>query len=153
MPTCVQEMSDSTDIVKPNRSFTAGAIIAAMLLLSMSLWTVVPLGWIWIGSQLSKTQFPSVGPYMLVLGGIIITIVALAWVLGRLNHLYIRVTGTSTVRAARASWLKSLRDSEGPNEGPTVIETVIVASAMFAIAALAIWFLLIAGSPLPNGSP
>ncbi len=146
-------MNDSTNIVKPNRSFAAGAIIATMLLLSMSLWTVVPFGWIWIGSQLSKTQFPSAGPYMLVLGGIILTIVILAWVLGRLNNLYIKVTGTTTVRAPRAPWLKSLRDSEGSNEGPTVIETVIVASAMLALVALAVWFLLLAGSPLPSGSP
>ena len=88
-------------------------VVLAMLVAALSLWTAIPLTWIYIGSQLSDTQFPSGGPYMLVFVGIVISILIIAWLLGRLNGLYVRITGTNTVEPIRPAWLKSMRDT-GP---------------------------------------
>ena len=44
-------------------------VIAVMMLGAVSMWTVIPFGWIWIGSRLSTTQTPSGGPYMVVFVG------------------------------------------------------------------------------------
>ena len=121
----------------------------AMMIAALSLWTVIPLTWVYIGSQIAGSQFPSGGPYMIVFMGIVVSILIIAWLLSRLNALYIRITGTNTMAPIRPAWLKSMRDAEAPR-GTTVMETVIVASVLLAVLALVTWFFLLAGSPLPN---
>ncbi|HKG34955.1 MAG TPA: hypothetical protein VKA89_00805 [Solirubrobacterales bacterium] len=131
-------------------SSVAGAVVVfAMLLAALSLWTVIPLTWIWIGSRLSDTQFPSGGPYMIVLVGIVVSILLISWLIGRLNGLYVRITGNNRVSGIRPVWLRSMRD-EVRHEGPTVVEAVIVGSVVLAIFAMLLWFFLLAGSPLPD---
>jgi len=127
----------------------AGLVVVAMVIAALSLWTVIPLTWIWIGSMLSDTQAPSGGPYMITFGGIVVSILLVSWVLGRLNRLYMRITGSRRVAPIRPNWLKSLRDSEEVMN-PTVLETVIVSSVLLAALAAAVWFAFLAGSPLPN---
>ncbi|MFN8159826.1 MAG: hypothetical protein U0R52_02110 [Solirubrobacterales bacterium] len=127
----------------------ATLVVAAMLVAALSMWTAVPLTWIYIGSRLSKTQFPSGGPYMIVLVGIVVSILLIAWLIGRLNGLYVRITGTDTVDPMRASWLRSMRDTPSARR-ITVVEAVLVGSVLLAAVALGAWFLLLAGSPLPR---
>ncbi len=121
-----------------------------MLLIALSLWTVIPIAWLWIGSQLAATQFPSLGPYAVVLIGVIVSILIGAWVLGLLNELYMRLTGTHDVVPIRLGWLRSLRDSSSAQHPPSVLETVIVGSVILALAAFLLWFFTLAGSPLPG---
>lgn len=121
-----------------------------MLVAGLALWTAIPLGWIYIASKVAETQFPSEGPYAIVAVGIIVTIVIDAWLLGRLNGLYVRLTGTDRLAPMRPSWLKSMRDTPArPNE-TTVIEAVMIGSVMLAGAVFVAWFVFLAGSPLPN---
>lgn len=129
---------------------TAAAVATAMLLIALSLWTVIPLIWLWIGSQLAATQFPTLGPYAVVLFGVIVSILVGAWVLGLLNELYLRLTGTHDVAPIRLGWLRSLRDSSRTQHAPSVLETVIVGSVVIALIAFVIWFFTLAGSPLPD---
>jgi hypothetical protein len=124
-------------------------IVLAMVVVALAMWTVVPLGWVWLASQISG-QDPSMGPYMLILVGIISSIVLLAWLLGRLNRVYIRITGTHTISPIRPAWLKSMRDERSNVGAPTVMETVIVASVVLAVIAMTLWFFILAGSPIPN---
>jgi hypothetical protein len=132
------------------RNLAAKILVALMILAALSMWTVIPLGWVWIGSQLSSGQAPAGGPYMVVLFGIVSSILLISWVLGRLNHVYMQLTGSNTVEPIRPAWLRSLRDSEGHRAYPTVLETVIVASVVLAIISATAWFLFLAGSPLPS---
>jgi len=129
----------------------ASAIFVAMLLAALSLWTLIPLAWIYIGSKVSETQFPSTGPYAVVAIGILLSIVFTAWLIARLNRLYMNVTGTNRLSPMRPTWLKSMRDTS-PNDGnnTTVVEAVLMGSVLLAGLALTIWFFLLAGSPLPN---
>ena len=78
-----------------DRGLAAGLVFLAMLLAAFSLWTAIPLSWVYIGSKVSDTQFPSGGPYAVVAIGIIVSIVVVAWLIGRLNNLYVRITGTN----------------------------------------------------------
>jgi hypothetical protein len=130
--------------------FAATIVVVAMIVAALSLWTVIPLTWVWIGSRVSHTQAPSGGPYMVVLVGIVISIVLIAWLISRLNRLYVRITGTHDVGAIRPRWLRSMRDTPSRPENPTVLETVIVSSVLLAMVAAGLWFFLLAGSPLPN---
>ena len=129
---------------------TAGFVFLVMLFAALALWTAIPLGWIYIGSKLSETQFPSQGPYAVVAVGILLTIVFDAWLIGRLNALYMRVTGTNRLSPMRPSWLKSMRDSSAPIGTTTVVEAVLMSSVLLAAAVFVAWFFLLAGSPLPN---
>lgn len=134
----------------PLRGMAASAVFVVMLLAALALWTAIPLGWIYIGSKVSTTQFPAEGPYAVVAIGIILTIVLDAWLLGRLNALYMRVTGTNRLAPMRPSWLKSMRDSSGAAGTTTVVEAVLMGSVMLAGLVFVGWFFLLAGSPLPN---
>jgi hypothetical protein len=132
------------------RMLAAAAIFLAMLVAAFSLWTAIPLSWIYIGSKVSESQFPSEGPYMVVAVGIIVSIVFIAWLIGRLNQLYIDVTGTNQLTPMRPTWLKSMRDTPTARATTTVVEAVLMASVLLAALALTAWFFLLAGSPLPN---
>jgi hypothetical protein len=125
-------------------------IFVAMLLAALALWTAIPLGWIYIGSKVSQTQFPSEGPYAVVAIGIVVTVVLDAWLIGRLNALYMRVTGTNRLAPMRPSWLKSLRDTGAAAGTTTVVEAVLMGSVLLAGAVFMAWFFLLAGSPLPS---
>jgi DNA-binding transcriptional regulator YbjK len=132
------------------RGLAASAIFVVMLIAALALWTAIPLGWIWIGSKVAETQFPAEGPYAVVAVGIIVSIVADAWLIGRLNALYVQVTGTNRLASMRPSWLKSVRDTGASAGATTVVEAVMVASAMLAGLVLIAWFFFLAGSPLPD---
>jgi hypothetical protein len=87
---------------------------------------------------------------MVVVIGIIVTVLVDAWLIGRLNDLYVRVTGSNRLVATRPGWLKSLRDAAPIQNSVTVVEAVMMSSVMLAALALITWFFLLAGSPLPN---
>lgn len=132
------------------RAFAAGLVFLAMLLAAFSLWTAIPLSWVYIGSKVSETQFPSGGPYAVVAVGIVVSILLVAWLIGRLNNLYIRITGTNRLAPMRPTWLKSMRDTSPVTNSVTVVEAVLMASVMLAALALTLWFFFLAGSPLPD---
>lgn len=137
--------------LRPVFGAAAGLIVAAMVLGAFSMWTVIPLGWIWIGSKVSQSQAPSGGPYMIVFFGIVISICAMAWMLSRLNQLYVRITGSTRLpKRYLPAWRKSLSDERGSPYGMSVLEAVILTSVLLAGLAMATWFFIAAGSPLPS---
>lgn len=133
----------------PARGLAASLVFVVMLLAALALWTAVPLGWVWIGSKVATSQFPSEGPYAVVAVGIVVTILLDAWLIGRLNNLYVRITGTNRLTPMRPNWLKSMRDT-GNTNSTTVVEAVMMGSVLLAGVVFVAWFFLLAGSPLPN---
>jgi hypothetical protein len=132
------------------KSLSASVIFVAMLFAALSLWTALPLTWLYIGSKVSKTQFPAEAPYAVVLVGLISSIVIVAWLISRLNRLYMEITGTNRLAPMRPSWMRSMRDTSAPVNNTTVVEAVLMGSVLLAALALSIWFFLLAGSPLPK---
>ncbi|MGZ8667094.1 MAG: hypothetical protein ACXWZM_08285 [Solirubrobacterales bacterium] len=142
-------MADELSERRRGSGIAATVVVAAMLIAALSMWTAIPLTWIYIGSRLSETQFPSGGPYMIVLVGIVVSILVVAWLIGRLNLLYVRITGTNSANPIRSAWLRSMRDTPSADSW-TIVEVVLVGSVLLAALALTVWFLLLAGSPLPR---
>jgi small-conductance mechanosensitive channel len=134
----------------PVRGLAASIVFVAMLLAALALWTAIPLGWIWIGSKVATTQFPAEGPYAVVAVGIVVTILLDAWLIGRLNALYVRITGTNRLTPMRPNWLKSMRDTGSTANSTTVVEAVMMGSVLLAGVVFVAWFFLLAGSPLPD---
>ncbi len=145
-----REMTSKAHTHNPGRALAAGLVFLAMLLAAFSLWTAIPLSWVYIGSKVSDTQFPSSGPYAVVAVGIIVSILIIAWLIGRLNNLYVRITGTNRLEPIRPTWLRSMRDAAPMQNSVTVVEAVLMGSVMLAALALTLWFFLLAGSPIPN---
>jgi hypothetical protein len=143
-------MSPESRTHRAVRGAAAALVFVAMLLAAFSLWTAIPLSWIWIGSKVSHTQFPSGGPYAVVAVGIIVSVLVIAWLIGRLNDLYVRITGTNRLAPMRPAWLKSMRDTGPVGNSVTVVEAVLMTSVMLAGLALTLWFFFLSGSPIPN---
>jgi hypothetical protein len=144
-------MEQRAQRLRPVFGAAAAAVVAIMVVGAFSMWTVIPFGWIWIGSKVSDTQEPSGGPYMVVFVGIVVSICTMAWILSRLNRVYVRITGSARLpRRYLPAWRKSLSDERGSPYGMSVLEGVILASVLLACLAMAIWFFIAAGSPLPS---
>lgn len=133
------------------RRAAAALVFAAMLVAALSLWSLIPLGWIYVGARLSSTQFPAMGPYLIVAAGIIVSVVAVALALARLSRLYEGITGSNRIEPGRASWLRSMRDTGATHTSVSVVEVALISSAALAGIAFVVWFFVAAGSPLPNG--
>jgi hypothetical protein len=143
-------MATHTHSHEVGKSLSASLIFVAMLLAALSLWTALPLAWVYIGSKVSTTQFPDEAPYAIVIVGLIASIVLVAWLISRLNSLYIDITGTNRLAPMRPAWMRSIRDTSAPIGTTTVVEAVLMGSVMLAALALSVWFFFLAGSPLPN---
>ncbi len=111
-------------------------LILVMIMLGggVLLWVGVPLGWLYIGSQVQgATQ--SVGTAVAVMMvGAIASILVIVSILGWLNRKHVEL------RAARG-----LEDG-----GHTALEGVMTVSAGIALVAFAVWFFLFSGSS-PTG--
>jgi hypothetical protein len=111
----------------------SAALVLAMLAGCLFLWIGVPLGWLWIGSQVQGSA--SLGSALLVtMAGIIATIVLVVIGLGRLNR-----------------WHAGLRASrDRPLGRSSALEVILVTSAGIAMVGFGIWFFGFAGaSPVP----
>ena len=143
---------------RPQRSLlrTIAAKPAALLLIllmalgSVFLWLVVPVGWLWIASHVTKTSAPTLGPYLLVIFAVPVTMWLVARVLFRTNRLYERVTGSASEVRVQLPWHKSLRDSAGSGRPTTVLDVVMIASVSIALLGFGIWFFLFAHTTMPG---
>jgi hypothetical protein len=131
------------------RRLSAGLIVALMFVGAFSLWTVIPFGWVWVGSQLSDTQRPQMGVYALVLVGIIASIILVAKLLSMLNDMLGALTGVEEGSRVPMPWMRSMRDEERHTRA-SALDMVLVLSACAAGVAMFVWFVLFAGSPLPS---
>jgi hypothetical protein len=134
-----------------SRKAAATLLVVAMAVAAMTLWVGIPLGWLWIGSQLVDSSQPSLGPYMVVVVGIIASVIADALLISRLNRKYQSVTGGSGHVRVQLPWLKSMRgEREQPRE-MSVLDAILIGTVILAGLTAFLWFVLLAGSPLPGG--
>ena len=124
-------------------------LVALMALGSVLMWIGVPLGLIYLASQISDSSRPSVGPYLLVLIGLPIGMAVIGKGLGALNRAHIRVTGTE-VDAYRPGWTRSMRGERQVERRGGILDRVMIISVVVAGIAFAIWFFGFAGSSLPG---
>jgi hypothetical protein len=116
----------------------ASAVLTGVIMVgaSLLLWIGVPAGWLWIGSQIQGSTGNIGTAIAVMLIGAVVSIVALAWVLGRLNRVH--------------EHLRQARGAEAT--GPPLLEVVLVVTAAVALIGFAIWFFVFAG-PGPELAP
>jgi hypothetical protein len=126
------------------------ALILLMAAGSVFLWIGIPIGWIYLVSKMVDTSQPSLGPYVLLIVAIPVTMAIVGKLLFSLDHVYARVTGQDSEVQFRAPWLKSMRGERTTSRRLTVLEMTMLVSVSLALLAFAIWFFGFAGSSLPN---
>ena len=120
------------------RGFLASAPASALLVALMlggclMLWIGIPLGWLWVGSQVESSTSLAAGLAVTMAGAvasIVLTVIALGW----LNR--------------RHAAIQERRNR--PAGGSSMLEVLLVSSAGIAIVLFSIWFFGFAGaSPVP----
>ena len=133
-----------------SRTAKQAGLVALMVLGGLMLWFGNPVIWLWIGSQMSETQRASMGPYFVVAIGILASTVAVSVALARIHRRYQEVSGRLPTVRVRLPWLRSLRGDEDSRPEVTVLDVIVVSTALVGIAVALFWFLFLAGSPLPS---
>lgn len=130
---------------------SATLLIVLMVFLSLMLWIGIPLGWLYIGSQMVDTTQPSMGPYMVVGIGIVASVIVDAVLLSRLHHAYERVKGDDAKVRIPLPWLRSMRGERTSGRPTSVLDIIMVGTVAMAAIAAMLWFFLLAGDPTPTG--
>ena len=125
-------------------------LIAVMIVGSLLMWIGAPLFWLWLGSQLQSGSTPSLGPYLLILVGVVASMIVIGKLLSSLDRIYGRVTNTNATVRVRLPWNRSLRGERGSGRQTRVVDIVMVASVSGALLLFGAWFFLLAGSSLPK---
>ena len=128
----------------------ATVLIVAMSIAALFLWVGIPIGWLWIGSQLVSSSQPSMGPYAVVAIGIVASVVIDAMILSRLNRTYMRVTQTDGQVRIQLPWMKSMRGERDSGRETSVLDIILVGSVTLAGLTMLLWWVFLAGSPLPG---
>jgi multisubunit Na+/H+ antiporter MnhB subunit len=126
----------------------SAALILAMSVVSLFMWIGVPLGWLWIAAQVS-TDYQAI--YLWALFAIPLTMVAVGWVLYRLNTIYIRVSHEPS-GPRQTPWLRSQAADRSSSEPRRALDVIMACSVGLAMTLLGVWFFFYAGSPLPGAS-
>ncbi len=120
------------DLVRAGSS--AILLLLMMLLGGLVLWIGLPVGWLYIGSQVEGAT-DSLGAALAVMAvGLVASIAAVVSLLGWLSR--------------KHSEIREERGFEG--NGQVALEGILVVSATLAVAGFVTWFLLFSGSsPIP----
>jgi hypothetical protein len=131
------------------RPIVAVGLIGLMALGSVAVWTVIPVAGLWVASRLTDSPV-QIGTFSLLVAAVGIP-AAMAFagkLLARAEALYARVTRTAPQAQSLPAWRRSLSDSGSVRT--TVLEKIMVVSALMATVAMAVWFFVSAGSSLPT---
>ena len=143
--------SQKPSIVEASSRRVAGFfLIILMAIGSIAMWLVVPVGLVYLASQLQDSSQPSLGPYLVVIFGLPIGMVVIGKLLGKLDRYYHKVTGTEREVRVQMPWMKSMRGERDTGRPFRMLNVVMVVSVSLAGLCFGIWFFLFAGSSLPG---
>jgi hypothetical protein len=123
------------------------AIISAMAFGSVMLWFGWPLGLIYLVSKMVDSTQPTMGPYLVLLFGIPLGMVAIGRFLGSLDRHYKRRTLNEGDRY-RPGWLKSMRGERKTESNWNVLDIVMMWSVVMALLFMAVFFIFFPSSPI-----
>lgn len=136
--------------MKVGRLLLGLLLIAVMAVGSVLLWLGIPLGWIYLASRMAKSSQPSMGPYVMILVGIPLSMIVVGKLLSRLNRFYGDLMGRTANTRVVLPWHRSMRGERDAGHQATVLDVVMICSVALALLAFGVWFFLFAGSSLPS---
>ena len=102
------------------------AILAVEALGTLIMWVPIPMAWFWIGSHVFDATGSIMADGIVVLGGFLVTVIAVLKVLARLDVVWI-----------------GLRRRAGHDQRDGALNQVVIVSATFAIVGFWVWFHII----------
>jgi hypothetical protein len=128
---------------------------AATVLAAVLIGFGVPVGWLWIGSQLQAGSGATTVDFsvaMVILFGIILSYVLLLYIAGIVMAIFDRGDRGAPTPATRAPWMQGQTETRPGSRRQMIngVERVFVVTTIVVTLAFWIWFAFESGSPLPN---
>ena len=127
-----------------SRGAGSAVLVVLMAIGSVVMWLGAPLFWVWLASQIATSSQPSLGIYLLVLVGIIVSMAVIGKILGWLNRTHQALTGRMPARREQTVWLKSMRAERDNTREHGVLGIVMAWSVSTALLLFGIWFFFFA---------
>jgi hypothetical protein len=128
------------------------AILAAMAVVAVNIWTGSPLLALWIGSRLQGTSGLSMGAVFAVIAVMGATSFALVKLLGVLGERHDRLLGIPPGPRRQQPWLRSLSGERTRDQRRrarvSALDVVLVGTVLVAAIAFEVWFFLFSGSSI-----
>jgi hypothetical protein len=93
---------------------------------TLLMWAPIPLAWFWIGARVYDATHSIMADGIVVLGGFLVTVIAVLKVLTRLDELWIE-----------------LRRRAGHEQREGALNQIVIVSATFGVIAFWVWFHII----------
>ena len=113
------------------------------------MWIGLPVGLVWLASQMTDSTQPSMGPYMIVLFGLPAGMALIGKGLAKLDRVY-AAAGGEVPQRYRPGWTRSMRGERESNRKWSILDRVMLVSVVLCFVAMGIWFFFFAGSSLPT---
>jgi hypothetical protein len=126
------------------RGTVAALLVLVMAVGSILMWIGIPVFWLWLASRIADSSQPSIGLYLLVLVGIVVSMGVIGKGLGVVNHIHMGITGTLPQRREQTIWLRSLRAEREVKRETGVLGIVMAWSVSVALLCFGAWFFLFA---------
>ena len=126
------------------------ASLAVVIVLgSLLLWVGVPFGGLWVAGQVMTD---ALGAVLFALVAVPATMVAVGWLLYRVNGRYEALRGTERRGPSPPAWRSSLGEERATERrrrgGRPLIDIAMTVSAVTAVLVLVVWFFFFAELPL-----
>ena len=126
------------------RGTVAALLVLVMAVGSILMWIGIPVFWLWLASRIADSSQPSIGLYLLVLVGIVVSMALVGKGLGTVNRIHMGITGTLPDRREQTIWLRSLRAEREVKRQTGVLGIVMAWSVSVALLCFGVWFFLFA---------
>jgi hypothetical protein len=128
------------------------ALLSAMGVVILNVWTGSPLLALWVGSRVQGDGGPALLPIFVVAIVMGTVSFALIRVLSVLGDRYDKLTGHVSSVRMHTPWLRSMRgersEEMGAKVGVSGLDKMLVASVILAVALFEIWFFFFSTSPI-----
>ena len=126
------------------RGTVAALLVVVMAVGSILMWIGIPIFWLWLASRIADSSQPSIGLYLLVLVGIVVSMAVIGKGLGVANHMHMALTDSLPEKREQTIWLRSMRAEREVNRHTGVLGIVMAWSVSIAFVCFGLWFFLFA---------
>jgi len=125
----------------------AVVLVIGMAVGCVAIWTVSPLWWLWLASQVDAGGPPTMQAIAVVLVGVVLTSLAIGKGMTILHARYRHLRGQHTL-TVRLPWGRTQgSERTGRQLELTVLDVILISSVLISIAIYNYWFLFESGSP------
>jgi hypothetical protein len=128
------------------------ALLAAMVVVGLNIWTGSPLAALWIGSRVDSSGNLTMGAVAAVAVSMLAISLGLIRLLGLLQERHDRLIGRPPPARRQQPWMRSLSgervSEQRRREKITALDAVLVGTVVVAAVAFEVWFFFLSGSSI-----